>query len=264
MEPLADLARRCMAQARTAPASHAGACRAQPVCERCGGSGWLEVDRNTVKPCPCVEELKARKRLEASGLSGVIERLTFDAYRTREPWQAFALQTARAWTDAILAGDKPWMFFGGAVGSGKTHLCTAACGELLKRGVGVRYMLWPEESRRLRACVTEEDAFDELTYPLKKAPVLYVDDLFKVQRGSTKVTPAEVRVAFELLDARYRMNKPTVISTEWMEAELMDMDEGTFSRMHQMAKGYVMEIGRKEGRNMRLIDFGTEEEHANI
>ncbi len=200
-----------------------------------------------------MEEQKARKRMESSGLSGVLDRLTFDSYQVREPWQANALKTAQDWTEAVIAGRKSWMYFGGAVGSGKTHLCTAACGQLLEHGIAIRYMLWPEESRRLRACVTDEEAFDEMAYPLKTVPVLYIDDLFKTQRDSAaKVTPAEVRVAFELLDARYRTNRPTIISTEWLIDELLDMDEGTFSRMYQMAHGYITEISRENNKNMRL------------
>lgn len=115
-------------------------------------------------------------------------------------------------------------------------------------------MLWPSESRQLRSCVTDMEAFEELAYPLERARVLYIDDLFKTERGAKlgSVSTPEVKVAFEILDARYRMNLPTIISTEWMMSELLELDEGTFSRVYQKSRRYIAEISRAPGRNMRI------------
>lgn len=223
-------------------------------CELCQDTGWRYIDHNSVVRCSCHEMASAKKRLADSGLSAVINELTFDAFKVSEDWQRGMYDIADAWTQAIISGDKPWMFFGGAVGSGKTHLCTAACGTLLNAGIGVRYMLWPTESRQLRACVTDMEAFDELAYPLERAKVLYIDDLFKTERGAKlgSISTPEVKVAFEILDARYRMNLPTIISTEWMMTELLELDEGTFSRVYQRSRRYIAEISRVPGRNMRI------------
>lgn len=223
-------------------------------CKLCNDTGWRFVGKNTVVRCSCHEVAEARKRIESSGLSAVIDELTFDKFVISEGWQRGMYENAEAWTRAILSGDKPWMFFGGAVGSGKTHLCTAACGKLLHSGVGVRYMLWPEESRQLRACVTDAEAFGELAYPLERAKLLYIDDLFKTERGAKlgSVSTPEIKVAFEILDARYRMNLPTVISTEWLMSELLELDEGTFSRVYQKSRRYITETSRTPGRNMRI------------
>lgn len=217
-------------------------------------------------PCPCQEAKKARLRIERSGLQHVLNVLTFDRYKVAEPWQERALATTLAWltvigdnADVEGNGIKPWLFMGGAVGSGKTHLCTAACGELLQSGRAVRYMLWPEEARKLKACVNDGEEFERIIHPLEHANVLYIDDLFKVQRSpgmTAAVTPAEIRVAFELLDARYRINLPTIISCEWLMDELLQMDEGVFSRVYERTKRFAVQIGRVAGRNMRLTDIG--------
>jgi DNA replication protein DnaC len=185
---------------------------------------------------------------------GVMDRLTFAAYKPQEPWQAKALDTVQRWVADVQAGGKPWLVALGAVGSGKTHLCTAACADLLNSGHGVRYMLWPEESRQLKACVTDAESFGELLYPLQKAEILYIDDLFKTQRGADtgRITPADIKVACELLDSRCRNNRPTIISSEWLMDELLDMDEGVFSRVYQMSRGYKVQIARDKGRNIRL------------
>lgn len=212
----------------------------------------MEVGQRTVAPCPCQDVKRERRRLRESGLERLVDSMTFEAYRADEPWQKRALDAVRRWLDRGASG---WLFLGGAVGSGKTHLCTAACGELLRAGRAVRYMLWPEEVRELKACVNDAAAFDRLIRPLERVDVLYIDDLFKVQRacgGAAGVSPAEIRVAFELIDARYRMDRPTIISCEWMMDELLQMDEGVFSRVYEKARGAIAQIGRVDGRNMRL------------
>lgn len=228
------------------------------TCEKCSGTGWVFTGNwNEVRPCACVAVQRERKRLEASGLREAVEAMTFAAWQSKTPWQQKAADTARAWKEGILSHQRPWLFFGGAVGSGKTHLCTAACGEVLSAGVAVRYMLWPEESRRIKAAVTDAAEFDRLIQPFKAVPVLYIDDLFKTKRNDQRgileaVTPADVRVAFEIIDARVRANRPTVISTEWMLDELIEADEGTFSRVNYMSEGYQVQIAREKDRNWRM------------
>lgn len=256
-------------------------------CPLCRDSGWVDAGARTVAPCRCQAVKREKKRILESGLSRRMEVMTFDRFLAREPWQVKALGVVRRWMEAqgCSAGgstegatrgeDSPqglpqprsqnrgldhgsgraWLFLGGAVGSGKTHLCTAACRELLRAGRAVRYMLWPEEVRALKGCVNDAEAFERLIRPLERVDVLYIDDLFKVQRsldGSAAVTPAEVRVAFELIDARYRMDRPTIISCEWLMDELLQMDEGVFSRVYEKSRGFIAQIGRENGRNFRL------------
>lgn len=231
------------------------------ICEKCGGLGQIitvdEEGRTYSAECDCEKVKRARRLLEKSGLTRAVEAMTFDAYRAQESWQQSALQTAQAWTGEVMGGKAPWMFFGGQPGSGKTHLCTAACGTLLNAGIAVRYMLWVETSRQLKASINDGETFERLIRPLIDAPVLYMDDLFKTRRGDARsiqeaVTPADIRVAFEIIDARVRMNRPTIISTEWMLDELLAADEAAFSRVNCMSEGYQVQIGRDKGRNWRM------------
>lgn len=238
-------------------------------CPDCRDTGWVEMPGRAVRPCKCVEAKRARHIIERSGLAHVLDTLTFDSYKDVEPWQQNAIEAARSWLKETVHGGnyRPWLFMGGAVGSGKTHLCTAVCGELLRNGRAVRYMLWPEDSRSLKASVNDLEEFEQIIRPLETVDVLYIDDLFKVQRDREQtnfrgetfrktikelISEADVRVAFELLDARYRMNRPTIISCEWLMDELMQMDEGVFSRVYERSKLFMVQISRKDGRNMRL------------
>lgn len=231
------------------------------ICEKCGGAGQIitvdDEGRTYAAECDCEKVKRARRLLEKSGLARAVETMTFGAYRAQEPWQQSALQTVQEWTEEVMNRRSPWLFLGGQPGSGKTHLCTAACGTLLNTGIAVRYMLWVETSRQLKASIYDGEAFERLIRPLIDAPVLYMDDLFKTRRGDQRsiqeaVTPADVRVAFEIIDARVRTNRPTIISTEWMLDELLAADEATFSRVNCMSEGYQVQIGRGKGRNWRM------------
>ena len=64
-----------------------------------------------------------------------------------------------------------------------------------------------------------------------------------------------MRVAFELLNARYNRGLPTLISSEWLSAELLTVDEATFSRVLERAKGFTLDIARQENRNFRTREI---------
>ena len=124
---------------------------------------------------------------------------------------------------------------------------------MLKKGVAVTYMQWVTESRKLRAVVNEPD-FDVIIEPFTDVEVLYIDDLFK-QRGRQEidVSNAEAKVLFEILNNRYIQNKATIISTEWyLETDLMGVDDGTFSRVYERAKGFTVSIERGMDKNYRI------------
>jgi DNA replication protein DnaC len=124
----------------------------------------------------------------------------------------------------------------GSVGSGKTHLCTAICGALLDQGKFVRYMLWRDESVKLKAIVNDGEYEAEIK-PLKNCQVLYIDDLFK---GGA--TAADIKLAFEILNSRYNRRLTTIISCEKTPEELLAIDEALGSRIYERSKGNCVVI----------------------
>ena len=128
-------------------------------------------------------------------------------------------------------------------GTGKSHLCTGICGVLLESGHDVRYMLWRDVSRELKA-VVNDTAFNELAAPYKRCAVLYIDDFLKGGMGD-----ADKRLAFELLNSRYNSRRPTLISSELSIDAVLDWDEAIGSRIYERAKGYVIHAN---GQNWRL------------
>ncbi len=221
-----------------------------PVCKNRGYIAVLSEDNHqALRECKCMETRKCYSRIERSGLKQLMEEYTFSAYRTTEPWQCKAKTMAERFLQDYHG---KWFFAGGQVGSGKTHLCTAMVGEFLMAGKAAKYMLWRDEIVSIKAVVTEDDAYSKKINELKKVPVLYIDDFFKTERGKQPTT-AEINIAFELLNYRYN-NKDliTIISSERLIDDLIDIDEAVGSRIYQRVKEYCLVIDYDRTKNYRL------------
>ena len=195
---------------------------------------------------------RALRHLAQSGLGDMLSRYTFERWQTEERWQTKALETAKRYA----ADPKGWFVITGRSGAGKTHLCTAICGELLQRGLPVRYMLWRDVAVQAKAVVNDAEAYSQIVDPLKKVKVLYIDDLFKMGRsgGSTaKPTVGDINLAFELINARYNdSGKVTLISSEISLNDMMDIDEAIGGRIYEGAKaGAYLDLSGRQNWRLR-------------
>ena len=131
-------------------------------------------------------------------------------------------------------------------------MCTAIVGEMLKQGKSAKYMLWRDEIVKLKANVNDDVAYSKQMDELKSADVLYIDDFFKVVGGS-KPTGGDINIAFELLNFRYNDNKLiTIISSELITDEIIDIDEAIAGRIISKSKGYCINLKKDRDRNYRL------------
>ena len=140
-------------------------------CEICHDTGMVPVtDEDGVvrqARCECYQRKRAERLLKASGLENVIDQQTFDTFIAETTTQQVMKHEAKQYLGDLLKAREewnpraPWFYIGGNPGSGKTHICTAICGELLKRNIGVKYMKWVEESKRLKFNVRDEN-FDDI------------------------------------------------------------------------------------------------------
>ncbi len=213
-----------------------------PVCLNKGTVAVLIDGEDHYKTCECV---KARRQIELqkkSGIADMMGRYRLDNYQTEEPWQEHVLNSAQEY---LKTGG--WFYIGGQVGSGKTHICTAICGELLRKGVEVKYMLWRNEASRLKAKVND-DEYETLMKPLREARVLYIDDFFK---GG--VTTGDTNLAFEIINDRYNKGLATVISSEKTLMEVLEIDEAIGSRINERST-CVLNVSNKS--NWRLKNSG--------
>lgn len=207
--------------------------------------------------CACMVRRASVSRMRRSGLSDTLDGYTFAAYEATEPWQEHVKNQAIAFTDT----DGGFFFIGGQSGCGKTHICTAIVGELLRRGKAAHYMLWQDETVKLKASVTDSEQYGATMHKLKTVPVLYIDDFLKPifrDGAAARPTDADLRLAYEIINHRYNGRRlHTVISSERLLGEIIELDEAVGGRIAECARGYTLNIACKPGRNYRLRFAGT-------
>lgn len=230
-----------------------------PDCQKCRNKGRIMriVDGyRVISDCECMPARKSVMLMQKSGLGELLDRCTFESYQTKSQWQETAKKAA---VDYANGPKGRWFVASGCSGSGKTHLCTAICGELLRAGMGVRYMLWVDESRRLKSAVNDNAEYLRMIGPLKTVKVLYIDDLFKPRteddrynggRRRVTATGPDITLVYEILNDRLmRSDLLTIISTELSIDDIMELDAALGSRIYQKSKGsYICMTGEKNWR----------------
>lgn len=222
-------------------------------CEACLNRGYFayinEKGYEIHKECKCMRIRKTLQLAKRSGLGDILADNTFKKYIVTEEWQKAIKEKAQAFCEDDAA---KWFFIGGQVGAGKTHLCTAISAHYIKAGFDTQYMLWVEESKRLKAIVNDFPLYKERIDKYKKADVLYIDDFLKTKSGELP-TQADINLAFEILNNRLIDNeKITIISSEKTLAEILEYDEATMSRIYQQTGIYKINIDRDIKKNYRL------------
>lgn len=220
-------------------------------CRICKDKGFI--DRRDEKGyvysrmCECRIKQREKERtmrlIEASGLKGKFERCMFDNYQTPEPFQKQLLDLCKKYTEET---ESKWLLLSGQSGCGKTHLCTAVCGQLIKRGCSVRYLAWRDDGAKIKRNANNDEAYTALTEPYKQCDVLYIDDLFK---GG--MTEADINLAFEILNHRYDRQLRTIISAELPMVKLKELDEAIAGRINEMCGEYQVFVNKGDGRNWR-------------
>lgn len=220
-------------------------------CELCGDVGYrfyYQDGHEYAEECECFNQVKSRNGMRRAGVN---RDMTFDNWVSDHDYQVdMAAKAYEFATGGYLSGQ--WFFAGGQVGSGKTHICTAILHELIKNNIGCRYMAWRDEAVQLKAIVNNQQEYHARLMELCKAPVLYIDDLWKTQQGQ-KPTQADVNLAFQIINYRYNDKKYcTIISCESTTKRLREIDEAVESRIYERSKAYRIEIDKDENKNYRL------------
>lgn len=215
-----------------------------PLCKNRGYTAEVRDGQMVTVECSCMTKRRYMRLIRDSGLASSLKTCTFDRYDTPNQWQANAKDTAQRYA-ADWRGR--WFYIGGTAGSGKTHLCTAICGELLNAGIPLRYFQWRADAPALKAAVRDGEEYRAMIMPLKTVKALYIDDLFK-----GNVTDADINLAFDLLNIRYaNPNLATIISSEKTITDLLSIDEAIGSRIYERSKGFCISATGKE-KNWRL------------
>ena len=110
------------------------------------------------------------------------------------------------------------------------------------------YGTWTDFVSKLERDIMSDNAESVTDYleKVKKVKVLYLDELLK------KYTEADLRYLIEIINYRYANNLKTIISSERMISELLEIDEATFGRVVEKCGKYLVNIGKDKSKNHRL------------
>lgn len=194
----------------------------RPACPvgKCDGSGVIlhedEHGRLAVEECAHViaerQRRQAERLFEAGRIPARFRHATFESFdRSRQP---AAYDAARRYVDEweAVRREGRWLFLGGDVGTGKSHLAYAILQALLRRGVAGMAATVPDLLDELRP--GRDDEADRLRV-LKTVPLLVLDDL-----GAERHTEWVTERLFVILNARYADRLPTVITSNLRLQEL--------------------------------------------
>lgn len=240
------------------------------VCQRCGNTGWITAvgkdGYDMAVACPaCYERRQVVRRLKHSGISAkdyaryTLQR--FDAKRSEI--SAKMKDLAVRYLDTHYPGGPGFGVFGSS-GVGKTHICIAVCQKLTRRYHEPHfYFSYRTEMPELvKALKSYNDEYDKVLAKWKTCENLYIDDLFKlagnVENGHlVSVERQDLRVMFDIINARYLNHKTTLFSSEYAVKDITKIDGALGSRIYEMTAPYGIYV---EGKNQRLASGKQEKE----
>lgn len=210
-----------------------------PNCEICAGMGYVRLDVpvghphfGKLFPCTCrLSELHI-ERSETLRLMGNITHLgryTFDTFIAQghgiSPERQRNLRMAFDIAQAFAEKPEGWLLMIGGFGCGKTHLAAAIANSVVERGMTPLFVTVPDLLDHLRATYAPSsvEGYSDRFEQVRTTPLLILDDL-----GTENTTSWALEKLFQLLNYRYLMRLPTVITTN---SELERMDSRLRSRL---------------------------------
>lgn len=126
----------------------------------------------------------------------------------------------------------------GPIGSGKSYLLGSIANALIDRGINFRYIVYSDLLQKIRSTYNQnnpENDEQQILSTVQKIPVLLIDDL-----GTEKATEFASSTLYQIIDRRYREEKPIILSTNYSVKNLKNrfpiMGERIFQRLLEMNK----------------------------
>jgi DNA replication protein DnaC len=208
------------------------------ICELgvCDGSGWIEVDEMTAKPCGCraIRAKRKQSRRLGTGIPKRFRGVGFDRQPIADmdrglltPVRTFIRNIAKNLDE----GRGFWFF--GDVGTGKTSLAMLVSKSVLEAGRSVAIYSMP----RLLADIKEtyedssERSYMDLFERLCGVDLLHIDDL-----GAEKRTEWVLEQLYAIVNERWQEQKSMIVTTNLLDPDELRAQIGprTVSRITEM------------------------------
>ncbi len=206
--------------------------------------------------CPCQEQKKLERLFRSSEITPAFKSKTFKNFilngRTAKVQEMYAC--AKEYADGLLTnrhGENNWLVLLGEPGCGKTHLSMAVANQLIRQQIPVLYFQHVEGFSEMKDMLKNEEGIKKRLDQMKKVQLLVWDDLWKRKKGQ-EPRPWEFETVFEILNYRYLNLLPTIISSEKMPLELLEIDKAIGSRILERGKKHLVVVEGLEN-NYRLI-----------
>jgi DNA replication protein DnaC len=209
-----------------------------PICEVgvCDGSGWIEVDDMTARPCEC-RAIKAKRKQSRRLGTGIPKRFRgvgFDRQPIADMDPALTREIRLFVRDINTNLDKGrglWLF--GDVGTGKTSLAMLVSKAALEAGRSVAIYSMPRLLSDIKD--TYEDRSDqsymELFERVVGVDLLHIDDL-----GAEKRTDWVLEQLYSIINERWQEQRSIIVTTNLFDVDELREQIGprTVSRLHEM------------------------------
>jgi DNA replication protein DnaC len=204
----------------------------------CDGSGWIEVDESTAKPCGCraIKAKRAASRRLGTGIPKRFHGVGFERKPIVDMDPTLTRQIRGFVRDIGTNLDKGrglWLF--GDVGTGKTSLAMLVSKAALEAGRSVAIYSMP----RLLADIKEtyedrsESSYMQLFDRLVGVDLLHLDDL-----GAEKRTEWVLEQLYSIINERWQEQRSVVVTTNLIDVDDLRDQIGprTVSRLHEMCE----------------------------
>jgi DNA replication protein DnaC len=209
-----------------------------PICEVgvCDGSGWIEVDDMTARPCEC-RAIKAKRKQSRRLGTGIPKRFRgvgFDRQPIADMDPALTREIRQFVRDINGNLDKGrglWLF--GDVGTGKTSLAMLVSKAALDAGRSVAIYSMPRLLSDIKETYEDrsEQSYMELFERVVGVDLLHIDDL-----GAEKRTDWVLEQLYSIINERWQEQRSIIVTTNLFDVdELRDqIGPRTVSRLHEM------------------------------